>query len=105
MPVPLAGIQEPEESRRDGLERQGRSWSVEDEAAFRQPILDQYERQGHPYYASARLWDDGIIAPADTRVVLGLGISAALNAPRKLHTSTNSNDSALLLIFRIAFDF
>jgi 3-methylcrotonyl-CoA carboxylase beta subunit len=67
--------------RRDGLERQGRSWDADDEAAFRQPILDQYERQGHPYYASARLWDDGIIAPGDTRMVLGLGISAALNAP------------------------
>jgi 3-methylcrotonyl-CoA carboxylase beta subunit len=67
--------------RRDGLERQGESWSADDEAAFKQPILDQYERQGHPYYASARLWDDGIIAPADTRMVLGLGISAALNAP------------------------
>ncbi len=51
------------EVRRDGLERQGRSWSVEEEAAFKQPILDQYESQGHPYYASARLWDDGIIAP------------------------------------------
>ena len=66
--------------RRDGLERQGKAWSAEDEAAFRQPVLEQYERQGHPYYASARLWDDGIIAPADTRMVLGLGISAALNA-------------------------
>jgi 3-methylcrotonyl-CoA carboxylase beta subunit len=69
------------EVRRDSLERQGRSWSAKDEAAFKQPILDQYESQGHPYYASARLWDDGIIAPADTRMVLGLGISAALNAP------------------------
>jgi 3-methylcrotonyl-CoA carboxylase beta subunit len=67
--------------RRDGLERQGKDWSATDEAAFKQPILEQYERQGHPYYASARLWDDGIIAPADTRMVLGLGISAALNAP------------------------
>ena len=66
--------------RRDGLERQGKAWSVEDETAFKQPVLDQYERQGHPYYASARLWDDGIIDPADTRMVLGLGISAALNA-------------------------
>ena len=66
--------------RRDGLERQGKAWSAEDEAAFRQPVLEQYEHQGHPYYASARLWDDGIIAPADTRMVLGLGISAALNA-------------------------
>jgi 3-methylcrotonyl-CoA carboxylase beta subunit len=67
--------------RRDGIEREGQSWSAEEEAAFKQPILDQYESQGHPYYASARLWDDGIIAPADTRMVLGLGISGALNAP------------------------
>jgi 3-methylcrotonyl-CoA carboxylase beta subunit len=67
--------------RRDGLERQGRSWSADDEAAFRQPILDQYERQGHPYYASARLWDDGIIAPSETRRVLALAYSATLNAP------------------------
>lgn len=67
--------------RRDGLERRGETWRPEDEAAFKQPILDQYEYQGHPYYASARLWDDGVIAPADTRRVLGLGLSAALNAP------------------------
>ncbi len=67
--------------RRDGLEARGEAWSNEAEAAFRQPILDQYESQGHPYYASARLWDDGIIDPAETRMVLGLGISAALNAP------------------------
>ena len=51
------------------------------EAKFKQPVLEQYERQGHPYYASARLWDDGIIAPADTRRVLALALSAALNAP------------------------
>src|SRR3546814_10173017 len=55
--------------RRDGLERRGESWSAEEEEAFKQPIRDQYERQGHPYYASARLWDDGIIDPAATRVV------------------------------------
>ncbi len=67
--------------RRDGLEAQGKSWSSEDEAAFKAPIRAQYETQGHPYYASARLWDDGIIDPADTRMVLGLGLSAALNAP------------------------
>jgi 3-methylcrotonyl-CoA carboxylase beta subunit len=54
---------------------------MEAEQAFRKPVLDQYERQGHPYYASARLWDDGIIDPAETRMVLGLGLSAALNAP------------------------
>jgi 3-methylcrotonyl-CoA carboxylase beta subunit len=67
--------------RRDGLEARGESWSAEDEAAFKAPIRAQYETQGHPYYASARLWDDGIIDPADTRMVLGLGLSAALNAP------------------------
>ena len=67
--------------RRDALEAAGRSWSVEEEEAFKAPIREQYERQGHPYYATARLWDDGIIDPADTRLVLGLGISAALNAP------------------------
>jgi 3-methylcrotonyl-CoA carboxylase beta subunit len=65
--------------KRDGLERTGESWSTEQENAFKQPILEQYEHQGHPYYASARLWDDGVIDPADTRVVLGLGVSAALN--------------------------
>jgi 3-methylcrotonyl-CoA carboxylase beta subunit len=66
--------------KRDGMEARGESWSAEDEAAFRAPILEQYDRQGHPYYASARLWDDGIIDPADTRMVLGLAISAAMNA-------------------------
>ncbi|MCM8610635.1 carboxyl transferase domain-containing protein [Accumulibacter sp.] len=65
--------------RRDGLEAAGRTWSREDEEAFKAPIREQYERQGHPYYASARLWDDGVIDPADTRRVLGLGLSAALN--------------------------
>ena len=67
--------------RRDGLESQGKSWSPEEEAAFKEPIRAQYETQGHPYYATARLWDDGIIDPADTRMVLGLGLSASLNAP------------------------
>jgi 3-methylcrotonyl-CoA carboxylase beta subunit len=67
--------------RRDGLEARGESWSAEAEESFKAPIREQYEAQGHPYYASARLWDDGIIDPADTRRVLGLGISAALNAP------------------------
>jgi 3-methylcrotonyl-CoA carboxylase beta subunit len=67
--------------RRDGLEAQGRTWPAEEEEAFKAPIRAQYETQGHPYYASARLWDDGIIDPADTRMVLGLGLSAALNAP------------------------
>jgi len=67
--------------KRSGLEAKGEEWSSEDEAAFKQPILDQYERQGHPFYASARLWDDGVIDPADTRTVLGLGLEASLNAP------------------------
>ncbi len=67
--------------KRDGIEGRGGKWSAEEEAAFKQPILEQYEVQGHPYYASARLWDDGVIDPADTRRVLGLAISASLNAP------------------------
>ncbi|MGA8050293.1 MAG: carboxyl transferase domain-containing protein [Burkholderiales bacterium] len=67
--------------RRDGIEAKGGTWSKEEEQAFRQPILDQYEHQGHPYYASARLWDDGVIDPADARRLLGLAISAALNSP------------------------
>ena len=67
--------------KRDGLEAAGKSWSAEEEAAFKAPIRDQYEQQGHPYYASARLWDDGVIDPVDTRRVLGLALSAALNAP------------------------
>jgi 3-methylcrotonyl-CoA carboxylase beta subunit len=67
--------------RRDGIEAKGGSWSREEEEAFKQPILEQYDRNGHPYYASARLWDDGVIAPEDTRRVLGLALSAALNAP------------------------
>ena len=67
--------------KRDGIEANGGSWSKEEEEAFKQPILEQYDRNGHPYYASARLWDDGVIAPEDTRRVLGLALSAALNAP------------------------
>ncbi|MEO6749860.1 MAG: carboxyl transferase domain-containing protein [Casimicrobiaceae bacterium] len=67
--------------RRDGIEAKGGSWSDADEAAFRAPIREQYEREGHPYYASARLWDDGIIDPADTRRVLSLALSAAFNKP------------------------
>jgi 3-methylcrotonyl-CoA carboxylase beta subunit len=67
--------------KRDQLEKQGKTWSEAEVAAFKQPVLDTYERQGHPYYASARLWDDGVIDPADSRMVLGLALSAALNAP------------------------
>ena len=67
--------------RRDAIEAKGGTWSREEEEAFKRPILEQYDRQGHPYYASARLWDDGVIAPEDTRRVLALALSAALNAP------------------------
>jgi len=67
--------------KRDGIEAKGGSWSAEEEEAFKAPIRDQYEKEGHPYYATARLWDDGIIQPADTRRVLALSLSAALNAP------------------------
>ncbi|UIF87602.1 methylcrotonoyl-CoA carboxylase [Cupriavidus necator] len=67
--------------RRDGIEGKGGTWSAQEEEAFKQPIRDQYEHQGHPYFASARLWDDGVIDPAQTRTVLGLGLSASLNAP------------------------
>ena len=67
--------------RRDGIEERGGTWSKEEEEAFRAPIRSQYESQGHPYFATARLWDDGIIDPADTRRVLALGLSATLNAP------------------------
>jgi 3-methylcrotonyl-CoA carboxylase beta subunit len=67
--------------RRDGIEARGGTWSAEEEEAFKAPIRAQYEVQGHPYYSSARLWDDGVIDPADTRRVLALGLSASLNAP------------------------
>ena len=67
--------------KRDGIEAKGGQWSAQEEAAFKAPILKQFELQAHPYYASARLWDDGIIDPADTRSVLALGLSASLNAP------------------------
>ncbi|MGE3307994.1 MAG: carboxyl transferase domain-containing protein, partial [Rhizobiaceae bacterium] len=66
--------------KREGIERKGGTWSAEEEAVFRAPILEQYEREGHPLYSSARLWDDGIIDPARTREVLALSLSAALNA-------------------------
>ena len=67
--------------RRDGIEARGGQWSAEEEAAFKQPVLDQFAHQSHPYYSSARLWDDGVIDPADTRRVLALGLSATLNQP------------------------
>jgi 3-methylcrotonyl-CoA carboxylase beta subunit len=67
--------------KKDALAAKGAIWGGAEEEAFKKPIREQYEEQGHPYYASARLWDDGIIDPADTRMVLGLSLSAALNAP------------------------
>ncbi len=67
--------------RRDNIEARGRTWSAEEEEEFKQPIRDNYEREGNPYYATARLWDDGIITPSETRRVLALALSAALNAP------------------------
>jgi 3-methylcrotonyl-CoA carboxylase beta subunit len=67
--------------KRDGIEAKGGTWVAADEEAFKAPIRAQYEREGHPYYATARLWDDGIIDPRDTRTMLALGLSASLNAP------------------------
>ncbi len=67
--------------RRDSLEAKGEKWSTEDEAAFKAPVRERYEAEGNPYHATARMWDDGIIDPAQTRDVLGLAISASLNAP------------------------
>ena len=67
--------------KRDGLEAAGKEWSAEEEEEFKAPIRDKYDSQGHPYYATARLWDDGVIDPVDTRRVLGLAIAASLNAP------------------------
>ena len=64
----------------DQLARKGQAFTEEERKAFMEPILDKYEREGNPYYATARLWDDGIIDPADTRRVLALSISASLNA-------------------------
>jgi 3-methylcrotonyl-CoA carboxylase beta subunit len=67
--------------KRDGIEARGGQWSADEEAKFKQPILDQFAHQAHPYFSSARLWDDGVIDPADTRRVLALAMSAGLNAP------------------------
>jgi 3-methylcrotonyl-CoA carboxylase beta subunit len=67
--------------RRENLEAAGKQWSEVEEAEFKQPLRDQFEEEGNPYYATARLWDDGIIAPSETRRVLALAYSAALNAP------------------------
>jgi 3-methylcrotonyl-CoA carboxylase beta subunit len=67
--------------RRDGIEARGGSWSADDGESFKAPIRARYEEQGSPYYSTARLWDDGIIDPAETRRLLGLGLAAAANAP------------------------
>ena len=67
--------------KRDNIEAKGEKWSAAEEEAFKAPLREQYETQGHPYYASARLWDDGVIDPADSRMTLGQGLTAALNAP------------------------
>ena len=69
--------------KRDGMERRGEDWPQADEEAFKDPIRELYEAEGSPYFSTARLWDDGIIDPADTRRVLGLALSATLNAPLK----------------------
>ncbi|MEL6532391.1 MAG: carboxyl transferase domain-containing protein, partial [Pseudomonadota bacterium] len=67
--------------KRAAMERAGEAWSAEDEAAFKRPTIEMFERQSHPLYAAARLWDDGIIDPRKSREVLALSLSAALNAP------------------------
>ena len=67
--------------RQEATEAKGVTWSAADDEAFKAPIREQYEQQGHPYYATARLWDDGVIDPADTRMVLSLALAAGLNAP------------------------
>jgi 3-methylcrotonyl-CoA carboxylase beta subunit len=67
--------------RRENIEAEGRTWSDTEEAAFKKPVLENFEREGNPYYATARLWDDGIITPQETRRVVALALSAALNAP------------------------
>jgi len=67
--------------RRENIEAEGKKWSAEEEGQFKKPILENFEREGHPYYATARIWDDGIITPRETRRVVALSLSAALNAP------------------------
>jgi 3-methylcrotonyl-CoA carboxylase beta subunit len=67
--------------KRDGLERKGETWSPEEEAEFKRPTIEMFTRQSHPLYASARLWDDGIVDPRKTREILALSLSATLNAP------------------------
>jgi len=78
--------------RRSAIEAKGGTWSVEDEATFKDPIRAQYDEQGHPYYSSARLWDDGVIDPRDTRRLLALGLATAAN---------KTNDKTTFGIFRM----
>ncbi len=87
--------------RRDAVEAQGKSWSTEEEAAFKAPIAAQYEEQGHPYYASARIWDDGVIPPADTRMVLGLGLAASMNAPFEAWPAARQDGGSRFGVFRM----
>jgi len=68
--------------KQEGLDTRGETWPDEEREQFEASIRDQYETQGHPFYASARLWDDGVIDPVETRLVLSLGLSAAMNRPR-----------------------
>jgi 3-methylcrotonyl-CoA carboxylase alpha subunit len=86
--------------KRDGIEAKGETWSAADEDAFKAPIRAQYEAQGSPYYATARLWDDGVIDPADTRLVLGLGLAAARHAPVRPVQDVTMAASALYKPFR-----
>jgi 3-methylcrotonyl-CoA carboxylase beta subunit len=81
--------------RRENIEARGESWPMEEEEKFRAPIRAQYESQGNPYYATARLWDDGVIDPADTRLVLGLGLSAASNASQQSLACSGCDHAAL----------
>ena len=67
--------------QKEQAEREGKQFSLDNEMAIKKPIIEKFEREGSPYYSSARLWDDGVIDPADTRRILGLSLSAALNAP------------------------
>ena len=72
--------------KREGLESRGEDWPAEDQAAFENTIREQYDNQGHPYFSSARLWDDGVIDPVDTRNVLAFALAAAMNRPREPET-------------------
>jgi 3-methylcrotonyl-CoA carboxylase beta subunit len=69
--------------KREQLKVKGSEWPADEEESFKQPIREQYERQGHPYYSSARLWDDGVIDPRDTRRVLSLALAVVSNAPQE----------------------